>query len=103
MIVITPIQLKQTNLVFLDHSRLSKENTLLKIKNDLQAEISKNLSEALQAKDEQIFNLQSINGLSEVLIADQQREIQKYKRRSRRLIIGGCVIGASLFLLGAVL
>lgn len=103
LIVITPIQLKQTNLIFLEHAKLIKEFKLVSEKLRLQEETIEAQSKSLVLKDEQLFNLKSINGLQQVLIEDQDKIIEKYRKRKTVFIVGGCTIGVSFFVLGLLL
>ena len=103
LIVITPIQLKQTNLIFVEHSMLKLEVEILGRKVDIQEKLNENLSQSLVVKDQKIWNLESTNSLRQVLIDDQNKEIKKLKREKKWLIFGGCTIGVASFVLGLTL
>lgn len=99
LIVITPSQLKQTNLIFAEHQKLKSLNIQLDSKYTIQEEISSILNQSTIVKDLQITNLQAINSINKTTLLNTNKELSQYKRRQKLLVIGGCTIGASLTLL----
>jgi hypothetical protein len=94
LVVITPLQLKQTNLIFAEHSRLKQENQLL------------NSKIALLNRDAQIFhsidslrviqlnnNTTTINNLTEAY-----NQSNKKIKFFRSLSIGGFCLSAALII-----
>lgn len=99
LIVITPSQLKQTNLIFAEHQKLKSLNIQLDSKYTIQEEISSILNQSTIVKDLQITNLQAINNINKTTLLNTNKELSQYKKRQNILVIGGCTIGASLTLL----
>lgn len=102
LIVITPSQLKATNLIFLEHKKLELESRELKA----QIESYDNLLSLYLAKDslrvKQINELSDFNKQSVETIKNQNLEIDKLTRKNliyKGISIGGVTITASLLLI----
>lgn len=99
LIVITPTQLKKTNLIFLEHQKLKLEVKQLENKIGLHEETNSLLQQLLEVKEQQISNLHKINTFNESLLSIREEELKKYKVQNRLFVIGGCTICASLIFL----
>lgn len=99
LIVITPTQLKKTNLIFLEHQKLKLEVEQLENKIGLHEETNSLLQQLLEVKEQQISNLHKINTFNESLLSIREEELKKYKVQNRLFVIGGCTICASLIFL----
>lgn len=99
LIVITPTQLKKTNLIFLEHQKLKLEIPQLERKIGLQQEANTILQQSLVVKDQQISNLHEINNINESILLAKDSELKKYKVQNKLFIIGGCTVCASLIFL----
>lgn len=99
LIVITPTQLKKTNLIFLEHQKLKLEIPQLERKIGLQQEANTILQQSLVVKDQQISNLHEINNINESILLAKDGELKKYKVQNKLFIIGGCTVCASLIFL----
>ena len=95
LIVITPQQLKQTNLIFLEHSKLKSDVYLLNGKIKLESEINSKLKEAIKIKDITIDNYKLIDNINRDIIAKKEKTLQKYKAWT----IGGIAITTAGILL----
>ena len=99
LIVITPTQLKKTNLIFLEHQKLKLEVEQLENKIGLHEETNSLLQQLLEVKEQQISNLHKINTFNESLLNIKEEELKKCKVQNRLFVIGGCTICASLIFL----
>jgi hypothetical protein len=99
LVLITSSQLKQTNLIFVEHQKLKSMNIQLDSKYTIQEEISSILNQSTIVKDLQITNLQAINNINKTTLLNTNKELSQYKKRQNILVIGGCTIGVSLTLL----
>ena len=99
LVLITSSQLKQTNLIFAEHQKLKSMNVQLDAKFDLQEEISSIFNQSAMIKDLQIANLAAINDINKSTLLNINKELNRYKKRQKLLVIGGCTISASLALL----
>ena len=102
LIVITPQQLKQTNLLFLDRERLIQENSELKFQLDNYSFLLDNYKYTDTIKSEQISilktNLEDYNNI----INNQSVKINNLNKSNkllRGISIGGVVISVSLIVL----
>lgn len=102
LIVITPQQLKQTNLLFLDRERLIRENSELKFQLDNYSFLLDNYKYTDTIKSEQInllkINLEDYNSI----INSQSTKINKLNKSNkllRGISIGGVVVSVSLIVL----
>lgn len=90
MVVITTQQLKQTNLIFVEHEKLTKENIELNKKIDVQKQMINNYQQvdSLRLLKEQQYEKQ---------IVDLNKEIKKKSKSNLRngILIGG-VVGISV-------
>ena len=75
MIVITPQQLKHTNLIFLEHKKLKSE--ILEL--SLQKQISDKLEESLVVQTNTIENYKSMESINKDMLYRKDQEIKKYK------------------------
>lgn len=102
LIVITPTQLKQTNLIFLEHNKFSKEIPLLKTQISNLEEIIKNTEAADSLKASQLsLCLNQINK-DKNTIEDLNLTLEKTKSKNKKLLkwtIGGFGVSAGLLLL----
>lgn len=98
--VITPQQLKHTNLIFLEHRKLSKEvdlliqqvNGLETVNKNLVAMDSLRLSQLNRCMLQADINDQVINSLN-IQLAKKEKRVKKL----RNLSIGGFTVAAGLF------
>ena len=102
MVVISPTQLKQTNLIFLEHKKLSLENRELKIQNENYGKLIFNYQASDSVKNEQISLL--TNSLSEYnsIIGEQRVQIEKLqssKKLYKGITVGGVTISLGLLIL----
>ena len=99
LVLITSSQLKQTNLIFVEHQKLKSMNIQLDAKFNLQEEISSIFNQSTMIKDLQIANLEAINDINKSTLLNTNKELNQYKKKQKLLVIGGCTIGVSLALL----
>ena len=99
LVLITSSQLKQTNLIFVEHQKLKSMNIQLDVKFNLQEEISSLFNQSTMIKDLQIANLEAINDINKSTLLNTNKELNQYKKKQKLLVIGGCTIGVSLTLL----
>ena len=92
IIIITPIQLKNTNLIFAEHNKLLKENSLLKSQIDNYKEDNKLLIQSDSIKDLEINYYFNIN-----------RELNNSLQRKNKSLflwkVGGITVSVSLLIL----
>ena len=102
MIVISPTQLKQTNLIFLEHKKLSLENSELKIQNENYGKLVFNYQVSDSVKNEQISLLTNSLGEYNSLIEEQRVQIgklQSSKKLYKGIAVGGVTISLGLLIL----
>lgn len=102
LIVITPQQLKKTNLIFLEHKKLCMELPELRTQIASYDNIMKSYVISDSLKNAQIERLKLHARVTEQLIQEQVTEISKLERRgkrSRNWAIGGVTVSASLLLI----
>lgn len=99
LIVITPQQLKHTNLIFLEHSKLRKQVKLVNDKLKLSNEINSNLEKSIVLKDQEIENYKNIEKTykSEILINEDR--LRKQKRKTYKWMIGGIAVSVTSLIL----
>jgi hypothetical protein len=101
MIVITPQQLKHTNLIFLEHKKLKSEILELNKKLSLQKQISDKLEESLVVQTNTIENYKSMESINKDMLYRKDQEIKKYKLSAKGWMIGGIsvtVVGVLLLI-----
>lgn len=101
MIVITPQQLKHTNLIFLEHKKLKSEILQLNKKLSLQKQINDKLEESLVVQTNTIENYKSMESINKDMLYRKDQEIKKYKLSAKGWMIGGIsvtVVGVLLLI-----
>ena len=101
MIVITPQQLKHTNLIFLEHKKLKSEILELNKKLSLQKQINDRLEESLVVQTNTIENYKSMESINKDMLYRKDQEIKKYKLSAKGWMIGGIsvtVVGVLLLI-----
>ena len=101
MIVITPQQLKHTNLIFLEHKKLKSEILELNKKLSLQKQINHKLEESLVVQTNTIENYKSMESINKDMLYRKDQEIKKYKLSAKGWMIGGIsvtVVGVLLLI-----
>lgn len=101
MIVITPQQLKHTNLIFLEHKKLKSEILELNKKLSLQKQINDKLEESLVVQTNTIENYKSMESINKDMLYRKDQEIKKYKLSTKGWMIGGIsvtVVGVLLLI-----
>lgn len=102
LIVITPLQLKQTNLIFVEHCKLKKQVPELENKILYLNKINKLFETSDSIKSTIIKNDSIIISIDRQHIKDLNKQITKITKKKRNWIIGGfslSAIFASLWLL----
>ena len=102
LIVITPLQLKQTNLIFLEHYKLKRQVPELEKKKLYLNKINKSFETSDSIKSTIIKNDSIIISIDRQHIKDLNKQITKINKKKRNWIIGGfslSAIFASLWLL----
>lgn len=102
LIVISPIQLKQTNLIFLEHKKLSLENSELKIQNENYGKLIFNYQVSDSVKNGQISLLTNSLGEYNSIIEEQRVQIgklQSSKKLYKGIAVGGVTISLGLLIL----
>ena len=102
LIVITPLQLKQTNLIFVEHCKLKKQVPELENKILYLNKINKSFETSDSIKSTIIKNDSIIISIDRQHIKDLNKQITKIAKKKRNWIIGGfslSAIFASLWLL----
>ena len=98
--VITPQQLKQTNLIFLEHKKLSKEVVLLNQQIGNLETINKNLILTDSLRTSQLNRCMLQANLNDQVINSLNAKLAKKEKQSKKLktlSISGFTIAASLF------
>lgn len=101
MIVITPQQLKHTNLIFLEHKKFKSDLLDLNKKLSLQKQINDKLEESLVIQANAIENYKSMESINKDLLYKKDQEIKKYKLSAKGWMIGGIsvtVVGVLLLI-----
>lgn len=89
MIVITPNQLKHTNLIFKEYDKFKLKIDELESKIDIQQKINNNLEMLL---DNQSSLHRSVSHLNNTIIYNKEQEIRNLKKK---LVIGGITVIAT--------
>ena len=95
LIVITPQQLKTTNLIFVDHKRLIKENELLNLQINNYKEINYKLEQTDSLRQEQIFQYK-------IDIEDRNESIDRLTKslnNKQKIIVSGGITSAVIIVL----
>lgn len=101
LIVITPQQLKATNLIFLEHKKLSLELPELRLQIASYDDLVKNYIASDTLKTAQIKRLKLHADVSEQIFQSQNVEIDmlhKEKKRAVSWAIGGCTVSVGLLI-----
>lgn len=102
MIVITPTQLKQTNLIFLEHRKLSNEVPLLNLQVSNLKTLIRKLETADSLKVSQLSLCFDKINKDKYTIEELNESLEKSKSNNKKLIkwtIGGFTISAGLLIL----
>lgn len=102
LIVISPTQLKQTNLIFLEHKKLSLENSELKTQNENYGKLIFNYQVSDSVKNGQISLLTNSLGEYNSIIEEQRVQIgklQSSKKLYKGIAVGGVTISLGLLIL----
>lgn len=91
LIVILPTQLKQTNIIFLEHKKLLYTNEELKEQVQALQEIKENYSKTDSLRQEQLNTCRSniLNKEAEIKELNETVKKQKKKNRIKNWVIGG--------------
>lgn len=81
LIVITPQQLKITNLIFLEHRKLLAENKELYSKLDLQDKLLSKYESNITTLNSVVVNYKELNNINKELLLSKDKEISRYKRK----------------------
>lgn len=96
LIVITPLQLKKTNLIFLEHRKFKLENIELRLQNDKYKQLYLN-SLAMDS----INSLANSRLKAELIVRDEELQkqlkvVSKQKKVIKTLTIGGIAVSVAL-------
>lgn len=102
LIVLTPLQLKKTNLIFVEHSKLKEENLLLREVILLKDSTINVMHQSENLRFNQLSDLKSTTEKQQSQIEELNKALTKktkaYKR-ARDWAIGGCTVSLGLILL----
>lgn len=100
--MLTPLQLKKTNLIFVEHSKLKEENLLLREVILLKDSTINVMHQSENLRFNQLSDLKSMTENQQSQIEELNKVLTKktksYKR-ARNLAIGGCTVSLGLILL----
>lgn len=104
LIVITPKQLKSTNLIFLEHKKLKLEKVELIKQVDSYALLTANLAKADSLRKLQLERANMHIKLQDIVIQTQQEQLRKITKKNKRLTtlstsLGVVTIGVIMALL----
>lgn len=102
LIVITPLQLKKTNIIFVEHARMKEEIPLLQETINLQDSTIKLMDASQQIQVQQISNYKTHVGEQQKTLNELDKTLQKEikkKRTYKGFAIGGCSVSLLLILL----
>ena len=99
LIVITPQQLKQTNLIFTQHDKYKQLIPSYEYKIILKDSIITALKEVIVIKDTELFNKDLINENNTKIIQLQKKELATYKKNYISWKIGSISVAAILTIL----
>lgn len=98
VIGITPIQLKTTNLIFVEHEKLLKENSLLKIQLDNYVKDNQLLTQTDSIRTIQLKGYKDLNTQNKKQIEQLNKDLSRKKRELTVWKIGGLGISVGLLL-----
>lgn len=98
-VVITNQQLKQTNLIFLEHNKLKLEVAELNNRIRLTDSLVGMQMKINQVQKLQIDNLQKYSEEANQTIIDQNKQLRSVKRTKNAVLIGGSAISIVLLVL----
>ena len=99
LVVITPQQLKQTNLIFTQHDKYKQLIPSYEYKIILKDSIITALKEVIVIKDTELFNKDLINENNTKIIQLQKKELATYKKNYISWKIGSISVAAILTIL----
>lgn len=98
VIGITPIQLKTTNLIFVEHEKLLKENSLLKIQLDNYIKDNQLLTQTDSIRTIQLKSYKDLDTQNKKQIEQLNKDLSRKKRELTVWKIGGLGISVGLLL-----
>lgn len=98
VIGITPIQLKTTNLIFVEHEKLLKENSLLKIQLDNYVKDNQLLTQTDSIRTIQLKGYKDLDTQNKKQIEQLNKDLSRKKRELTVWKIGGVGISFGLLL-----
>ena len=98
VIGITPIQLKTTNLIFVEHEKLLKENSLLKIQLDNYVKDNQLLTQTDSIKTIQLKGYKDLDTQNKKQIEQLNKDLSRKKKELTVWKIGGLGISVGLLL-----
>lgn len=98
VIGITPIQLKTTNLIFVEHEKLLKENSLLKIQLDNYVKDNQLLTQTDSIRTIQLKGYKDLDTQNKKQIEQLNKDLSRKKRELTVWKIGGLGISVGLLL-----
>lgn len=98
VIGITPIQLKTTNLIFVEHKKLLKENSLLKIQLDNYTKDNQLLTQTDSIRTIQLKGYKDLDTQNKKQIEQLNKDLSRKKRELTVWKIGGLGISVGLLL-----
>lgn len=98
VIGITPIQLKTTNLIFVEHEKLLKENSLLKIQLDNYVKDNQLLTQTDSIRTIQLKGYKDLDTQNKKQIEQLNKDLSRKKRELAVWKIGGLGISVGLLL-----
>lgn len=102
LIIITPLQLKKTNLIFVEHARMLEEIPLLKETIFLKDSTINIMNQTQQLQLNQISSYKTHVGEQQKTVNELNNQLQKEIRKKnsyKNLAIGGCSVSAVFILL----
>lgn len=98
VIGITPIQLKTTNLIFVEHEKLLKENSLLKIQLDNYVKDNQLLTQTDSIRTIQLKGYKDLDTQNKKQIEQLNKDLSRKKKELTVWKIGGLGISVGLLL-----
>lgn len=98
VIGITPIQLKTTNLIFVEHEKLLKENSLLKIQLDNYTKDNQLLTQTDSIRTIQLKGYKDLDTQNKKQIEQLNKDLSRKKKELTVWKIGGLGISVGLLL-----
>lgn len=100
--MLTPLQLKKTNLIFVEHDQLKQENLLLREVIFLKDSTINVLEKSENLRFNQLSDLQSTSEKQQLTIKQLESDLEKKTkayRKARDWAIGGCTVSIGFILL----